>query len=120
MNEMLPSLLEILATLALFVGPGIGWLIAKRKERSESLLADIEAVRGWAAERRMWDEDRRKWDQERREMETEIETLRNEVSEERTKRREDRAKSEEERQEMIARIEKLEELLQDCTGATLS
>lgn len=51
---------EFLGILVLFLSPVLTWIIARRKEERDSLLADIEAVRGWAEERRGFEDDQRR------------------------------------------------------------
>ena len=104
-----PTVLEVLATLALFAGPTVTYIIARRQERQGSLMADIEAVRGWAEERRQLESDIRDY-RER------VRMLEDENAQERQKRRDADARADEQQ----ARLEKIEELLRDCLGVTLS
>lgn len=107
MNDEWATLLDILAKAALFLAPVLTYLIASRKENRESILSDIEAVKGWAEERRAFEKDLR----DARALITDLYT---EVDKQRQLRRASDARSE----ELEARLAKVEKALADCTQLT--
>lgn len=107
--EGTPSILEILATLSLFIAPIVTYILAKRKERGQLLLTDIEAIQNW-------NEVRRGLEKDIKESREEIRQLQKALDEAQEELRDSRIFSAEQND----RIVKLEELLQDCLGVTLS
>ena len=90
---------EIIALLGIVVGPGVAYLAAKRKIKSEVLLIDINTIRGWSAQRKSFEneiaelhqalsdeQDQRRADRERYLLQ--IDALQMEVSELRERLRE--------------------------------
>lgn len=97
MNSAL--LLEILPVLAIFAGPLVTYLIARRKAGAELLLADLQAVKNWAELRKSY--------------ETELKELHDALSEERDKRRNDAEKHEKQIEEIQEELLYLRELVRE-------
>ena len=102
MDEARPLLLELLAILALVLGPLLTYSIAKKKQAPELLLADLQAVKGWSEQRRSY--------------EAEVAELHVELIAERDRRREERETYLALIDEIKEEVKQLRRDLKNCLG----
>lgn len=98
--DVLSIILAFIAVIGTMSGPVLAYISARRREGSDALLSDLEAIKGWSEQRKAF--------------EAEIKELHEALLEERDRRREERQAYQADLDAIHAELRDLRKKLDDC------